>query len=166
MAKRYHLAELNIAEALHPMDDARMDGFTSRINAINAMSDRADGFVWRLVDDDPDTDGALDFRPFLNPNMLVNMSVWQDVQSLYQFVYKTVHAKLISDRKDWFSLLRSHSTVLWWIEAGTVPTIEEAKAKLEQLDKTGPSPDAFTFANTFSADRKPLDWRRPEKDCA
>ncbi|MEE9380895.1 MAG: DUF3291 domain-containing protein [Hyphomonadaceae bacterium] len=163
---RHHLAELNIAEALYPMDDARMEGFTSRINMINAMADRADGFVWRLVDDNPETDGALDFRPFPNPNMLVNMSVWRDVQSLYSFVYKTVHAKLIGDRKDWFSLLKAHSTVMWWIEGGVTPTIEEAKARLERLTEHGPSPDAFTFANTFTADRKPLIWRAPKKDCA
>ena len=166
MMSVYHLAELNIAEALYSMDDARMDGFTSRINTVNAMADTSDGFIWRLIDDNPEIDGALDYRPFPNPNMLVNMSVWRDVQSLYQFVYKTVHARLISGGKDWFSMLKSHSTVMWWIEAGTLPAIEEAKAKLELLTAQGPSPDAFTFANTFTADRKPFVWRAPKKDCA
>ncbi|PHR93351.1 MAG: hypothetical protein COA69_05285 [Robiginitomaculum sp.] len=162
----YDLAELNIAEAIYPMDDVRMDGFTSRIDAVNALADRADGFVWRLIDDNSELGGALSLRPFPNPNMLVNMSVWQDVQSLYDFVYKTVHTKVMDGKPAWFSHLKSHSTVMWWVPIGHVPSLEEAKEKLALLDNIGPSKDAFSFEQAFTANAKPLIWTAPEKDCA
>jgi len=162
----YHLAELNIAEAIYAMDDERMHGFTARITGVNALADRADGFVWRLVDDDQDNDGALNLRPFQNPNMLVNMSVWQDVPSLYNFVYKTVHAKVMAGKPDWFSHLTSHNTVMWLIKAGHVPSLGEAKGKLALLDDIGPSKDAFTFKQCFTPEGKPLIWNAPKKDCA
>lgn len=164
--KEYHLAELNIAEALYPMDDVRMHGFTNRINGVNAMADRADGFIWRLVDDDPDSDGALSLRPFSNPNMLVNMSVWQDVPSLFDFVYKTVHTKVMDGKPNWFTHLTSHSTVMWWVKIGHVPSLEEAKKRLALLDDVGPSRDAFTFKQCFTSEGTPLIWNAPEKDCA
>ncbi len=162
----YQLAELNIAEALFSMEDVRMAGFTSRINVVNALADRADGFVWRLVDDDPSSDGAISLRPFPNPNMLVNMSVWDDVPSLFEFVYKTVHAKVMSGKPEWFSHLKSHNTVMWWVPTGHIPTLNEAKTKLTMLDEIGPSIDAFTFKQMFTAAGKPLIWKMPKKDCA
>jgi len=162
----YQLAELNIAEASYPMDDERMHGFTSRINGVNALADRAPGFVWRLVDDDPDSDGALSLRPFPNPNMLVNMSVWVDVPSLYDFVYKTVHAKLMAGKPAWFSHLTTHNTVMWWVPTGHIPTLDEAREKLTILDDIGPSRNGFTFKQCFTHDGKPLIWNAPTKDCA
>ena len=162
----YHLAELNIAQAKYPMDDVRMHGFTSRIRSVNALADRADGFVWRLVDDDPKSDGAISLRPFANPNMLVNMSVWQDIPSLYAFVYNTVHAKVMAGKPDWFSHLKSHNTVMWWVKAGHIPTLNEAKQKLARLDDIGASADAFTFGQYFTAQGFPFDFNAPKKDCA
>ena len=162
----YHLAELNIANAIYPMDDERMHGFVSRIDAVNRMADRADGFVWRLVDDDASVDGAINLRPFSNPNMLVNMSVWQDVPSLYNFVYKTVHAKVMAGKPEWFSHLTSHNTVMWWIKTGHIPTIVEAKARLAYLDKHGPSSHAFTFKDCYTPAGEKLVWSAPQKDCA
>lgn len=162
----YQLAELNIAEAFFPMDDPRMHGFTSRIGAVNALADRAKGFVWRLVDDDDDSQGAINLRPFENPNMLVNMSVWDDVQSLYEFVYTTVHAKVMSGKPAWFSHLKSHNTVMWWVKSGHIPTLEEAKAKLEYLNQNGPSKQAFTFKDCYSPQGQVLSWNAPKKECA
>ncbi len=162
----YQLAELNIAEAYYPMDDPRMDGFTGRINAVNAMADRASGFVWRLVDEDDMSDGALSLRPFDNPNMLVNMSIWQDVQSLYSFVYTTVHAKIMKGKPTWFSHLKSHNTVMWWVKAGRIPTLDEAKEKLSHLDTHGPSTTAFTFSDCYTPLGQRLIWNAPKKECA
>lgn len=162
----YHLAELNIAEAFFSMDDKRMDGFTGRINAVNALADRADGFIWRLVDEDDSSDGALSLRPFENPNMLVNMSVWADVQSLYNFVYTTVHAKVMKGKPAWFSHLKSHNTVMWWVKDGHVPTLSEAKDKLLYLDEHGPSKTAFTFKDCYTPLGQRLLWDAPKKDCA
>jgi len=162
----YHLAELNIAEAFFPMDDPRMHGFTSRINTVNAMADRAGGFVWRLVDDDPDSDGAISLRPFENENMLVNMSVWEDVPSLYHFVYKTVHTKVMDGKPKWFAHLKSHNTVMWWVKAGHIPTLAEAKEKLALLDADGPSAAAFNFKDCYTPQGTRFVWDAPQKDCA
>lgn len=162
----FQLAQLNIADALYPMEDARMDGFTSRIDAVNALADKTDGFVWRLVDEDPSQSGALSLRPFENPNMLVNMSIWRDMKSLYQFVYKTAHAKVMRGKDDWFVNLKSRSMVLWWIKLGHIPTVDEAKKKIKLLDQNGPSPQAFTFKNGFYPNGKPYIWSAPKKDCA
>ncbi len=162
----YQLAELNIAEAFFSMDDERMHGFTSRIHAVNALADQAPGFVWRLVDEDTPDTGAIHLRPFTNPNMLVNMSIWQDVPSLYDFVYKTVHAKVMKGKPKWFAHLKSHSTVMWWVKTGHVPTLVAAKEKLTYLDTHGASEDAFTFKDCYTPLGQRFVWNMPEKDCA
>ena len=97
------LAQLNIADALAPTDAPEMSGFTNRVDAINALADRATGFVWRLVDDGPE-DGALALRmEGEGPATLVNMSVWTDLHSLFHFVYKTAHTKVMMGKRDWFA---------------------------------------------------------------
>ena len=81
------LAQLNIAEALYDADDARMDGFTGRIEVINALADRSPGFIWRLVDDD-ETDGALSLRMEGEGDYtLVNMSVWASIENLLSLIH-------------------------------------------------------------------------------
>ena len=160
-----HLAQLNIGELLYPAEDPRMEGFTGRIETINALADRSPGFVWRMVDDS-DLDGALDLRMPGSADMLLNMSVWESLEALYHFVYKTAHAKLIRDRKEWFVPLNQQIMVLWWIEEGHIPTPQEAAEKLEMLERVGPSPSAFTFDIPFDAEGVPITPELPKKDCA
>ena len=136
------LAQLNIAEALYDADDARMDGFTGRIEVINALADRSPGFIWRLVDDD-ETDGALSLRMEGEGDYtLVNMSVWASIENLFGFIYKTAHAKVMQGKEDWFNPMSKNHVVLWWIEGGHIPSLDEAKAKLDMicLLYTSPSP--------------------------
>jgi len=162
-----HLAQLNIAEALHPMDDPRMGGFTSRIETINALADRSPGFIWRMVDDDDSLDGALGIRfPGGSEDMIVNMSVWADVMSLYNFVYKTAHLKLIDGKTDWFETPIQKHMVLWWVEDGHIPTLDEARQKLEALRENGPASDAFSFASPFDPRGDILTIEIPKKETA
>lgn len=161
-----NLAQLNIAESRYPMDDPRMEPFTGRINAINALADRAPGFVWRLVDDNPETDGALDLKLPGDDTAVVNMSVWESIEALFGFVYKTAHAKVMTDNRDNFENLGTQHFVLWWVEDGHIPTLAEAQAKLERLRERGPSPEAFTFRVPFGVDGTPLTPNFPKKDCA
>ena len=86
------LAQLNIGILRYPVDDPRMSGFTNRLNAINALADRSEGFVWRLVDDKPELDAAVDLRLPGADEAAVNLSVWDRIEPLFQFVYKTEHA--------------------------------------------------------------------------
>lgn len=161
-----HLAQLNIAESVYPMTDARMTPFTGRIDAVNAVADRSPGFVWRLTDDDDDVDGALSLRLPGDENTLVNMSVWESIESLFSFVYKTAHAKVMTDNRDNFAQLTTNHFVLWWIEEGHIPNLAEAKTRLDYLRANGPSPKAFTFKMPFSEAGNPLKVNFPQKDCA
>jgi len=140
---QYHLAQLNIAKARAEMTDEVMSGFVSRLDEINELADRSAGFVWRLQSDDGD---ATSIRVFDDPLLLVNMSVWEDLESLKNYVYRTAHVDLIRDRDAWFHKVQSSHQVLWWIPGGHLPSLEEAREKLELLDVQGPTEAAFTFA--------------------
>lgn len=160
------LAQLNIADAKFETDADQMVGFTGRIDAINALADRADGFVWRMVDDGPE-DGALTLRmEGHGPMTLVNMSVWTDIESLFHFVYKTAHTKVMQGKGKWFSPIPRQHMVLWWIEDGHIPNLDEAKAKLDLIRSNGSSSEAFSFALPFDENGKPVAPEFPKKDCA
>lgn len=140
--------------------------FTGRIDAINTLADRAPGFIWRLTDDDGDVDGALNLRLPGDENTLVNMSVWDSTESLFSFVYKTAHAKVMTNNRDNFTPFTSNHLVLWWVEEGHIPNLVEAKEKLDHLRAHGPSPAAFTFKIPFSETGHPITPKFPKKDCA
>ena len=143
----HHLAQVNIARMLAPLDSEQMAGFVNRLDEINALADQAAGFIWRLQT----TDGnATALRVFDDAMLIVNLSVWEDLESLHEYTYKTAHVELIRDRKQWFSQFEKPHLVLWWIAAGHIPTPTEAREKLEALTANGPSPAAFTFAKHFT----------------
>ena len=131
----YELAQLNIAAMKEPLDSPGMADFVANLDRINALAETSPGFVWRLQSD---AGNATDFRP-LGESTLVNMSVWRDVESLNQYVYKTAHAEIMRRRNEWFERMREVFVVLWWVPAGHRPGIEEAIEKLERLRATGPT---------------------------
>ncbi len=142
----YHIAQINIAQAVAPMDSKIMEGFVGRLDEINALADSSEGFVWRLQDEGGD---ATSIQAYDNSNIIINMSVWNNITHLKSFVYKSAHVELIRDRDAWFSKIAAFHMVLWWIPVGHIPTVEEGKEKLDVLEKNGPSPRAFTFAKSF-----------------
>ncbi len=144
----HHLAQLNVAAARAEMDDPVMAGFAARLEEINALADRSPGFVWRLQTEDGD---ATAIRVFPDPLMLVNLSVWESVDALQAFTYKSAHAGVMRRRAEWFHRAREAYVVLWWVPVGTVPSLDEAKARLEMLRAAGPSPAAFTFRRRYPA---------------
>ena len=161
-----HLAQLNIADAQYATHAPEMVGFTGRIEAINALADRAEGFVWRMTDDGPE-DGALSLRmEGLGPDTLVNMSVWENIEGLFQFVYKTAHAKVMREERPVFHLMPTEHMVLWWVEEGHVPNLNEAKSKLDEIRAKGSTPSAFSFAIPFNELGEPIRPQFPKKDCA
>jgi hypothetical protein len=142
----YELAQLNIGTIKAPMDSPVMAGFASNLDRINALAEATPGFVWRLQTDEGD---ATSIRPFDNENMLVNMSVWRDLESLNQYVYNSAHVELMRRRREWFERMSEAFLVLWWVPSGHRPSVAEAISRLELLRTKGPTPEAFTFRNAF-----------------
>jgi len=143
----YHLAQLNLAKMKFAIDAPEMADFVARLEDINALADESPGFVWRLQTDDGDATAIDHF----GPNCLVNMSVWTDVESLHNYVYRSAHKEVMALRKQWFDRMLEAYSVLWWIPAGTVPTIVQADERLQYLRHNGPGAKAFTFKQIFTA---------------
>lgn len=141
----WELAQLNIALMRAPIDDPLMAEFVARLDAVNAIADAAPGFVWRLQDADG---AATSFRP-LGDDVLVNMSVWRDVEALKDFVLRSDHAQVLRRRKQWFERMDQAYTVMWWVPAGHRPSLAEAAERLEWLRRDGPGPRAFTFRDAY-----------------
>jgi hypothetical protein len=143
-----HIAELNIGRALAPVDSPLLDDFNAALDPVNALADRAPGFVWRLQTDEGN---ATAIRPFEDDRMIVNMSVWESIDALASFVYRSDHVAVMRRRREWFERIQVFM-VLWWIPAGHTPSVDEAIARLEHLREYGPTPHAFTFKRRFDAD--------------
>jgi hypothetical protein len=156
--KKYHIAQVNIGRIKGPLDGPVMRGFVSRLVEINALADRSPGFVWRLQTDEGN---ATYFRPYDDDRVLLNMSVWESIETLKHYVYRTVHAELLRQRQEWFEKFDRSYLALWWVPAGHLPGIDEAKKRLAHLDAHGPTQFAFTFKATFEPDeefQKGIDW--------
>jgi hypothetical protein len=143
---QFHLAQVNIGRFRAPIDDPIMEGFRSQLDPINELADRSPGFVWRLQTEDGN---ATAIRPYADELMAINMSVWESLETLQQFVYRSVHVGPIRDRKAWFEPIDGPILALWWVPAGHIPTVAEALERLQWLKERGPSADAFTFRTPF-----------------
>lgn len=145
----YHLAQLNVGIQRAPNDSPVLADFMAGIEPVNAIADAAPGFVWRL--DDGDGPGATSLRP-RGEDFMVNMSVWQSLAALRDFVYRNgPHLDFMRRRREWFQPMPEQHLVLWWIPAGHIPTLDEALARLDLLQAEGPGPQAFTFREPFPA---------------
>ena len=144
----FHLAQVNIARMLGPLDGPVMAGFVTRLDEINALADASPGFVWRL---ETAEGNATALRPYDDERILFNMSVWETLEDLRQYVYRSAHTELIGRRKDWFDKFERPYLALWWVPAGHIPTVAEAKQRLELLQERGETAEAFTFKKTFAA---------------
>jgi hypothetical protein len=142
----HHLAQLNIGRVLAPLDSEQMSGFVNALDPINALADGSPGFVWRLQTEDGD---ATAIRAFDDDMLLVNMSVWESVEALAAFAYRSDHREVMVQRRRWFERMAEAFTVLWWVPAGHRPSTAEAKHRLELLRANGPTPEAFTFRHPF-----------------
>ena len=142
------LAQLNIGEIRAPLDSPELKDFVDNLDRINALAESSPGYVWRLKGDGND---ATSLRPYENEKIIVNMSVWRDVASLRAFVYDSAHVAIMKRRREFFLRMIKAYMVLWWVPVGHEPTVAEAAAKLEHLRAHGPTAEAFTFAEAFSA---------------
>lgn len=143
--QKFHLAQINIARAKAAMNSDVMKGFVDRLDEINHLADKSPGFVWRLKDGD----SAVSINAYEDPSILVNMSVWEDLESLKNYVYKSVHIELLKERSAWFNKMADAHQTLWWIPANHIPTIAEGKERLKHFQEHGATEFAFNFAKNF-----------------
>lgn len=136
------------------IDDPEMIDFRDNTDAVNALADAAPGFVWRDFFDETaiPTPNALN-----DEQVLINFSVWKDVESLREFTYKTFHTAIMKRQKEWFQKYGTAHYALWWIEAGAIPTEREAIERLSYLQENGASQKVFTFKEVF---KKPNERRK------
>lgn len=138
------LAQLNIAVMVDLLDSPRMAGFVARLADVNAAAEDSDGFVWRLKDEDGP--GATSYRMLDDDMLIVNLTVWRDLESLRAFVIENSgHRDALALRRDWFERPTEAMTACWWVADGHQPSVDEAEAMLLRLRADGPSDTVFPF---------------------
>jgi len=141
-----HLAQLNIAKVKFDLESPEMADFVNNLDPINAIAESSPGFIWRLKDETGDATG-IEIEG--HPDIIVNMSVWESINALKNFMFKTHHVHFLKRKKEWFIPMSEASYVLWWVPEGHIPTVQEAMTKLEHLQQYGETPDAFSFKSNY-----------------
>lgn len=139
---RFHVAQYNIAWLNAPLADPRMADFVANLDRVNRLAEQSPGFIWRHQTAEGNSTSV---RVRDDDRIIINFSVWESVEALHHYAFRTGHAEMYRRRREWFWHESEPYAVLWWIPAGHVPTVEEAEARLAHLAAHGPGPDAFTF---------------------
>jgi hypothetical protein len=163
MEKTYHIAEINISRVKAPLDDPLMAGFVGRLAEINTLADGSPGFVWRL---EAGEQSSAYLRPYEDEKIIVNLSVWETIDALKHYVYRTAHTAVMRQRQEWFEKLSGAHIALWWVPVGHTPSIDEAKKRLAYLDAHGPTQFAFDLKTVFQPDeqfQRAIDWASFER---
>ena len=142
------LAQLNIARMLEPLESPRMKDFVDGLDHINALAEAAPGFVWRLKSDDGRS--ATYAAHAFDPDVIVNYTIWENLEALKHFTYQSGHGSYFRRRLEWFEPLGKPTTAMWWVPAGEVPSVEEAKRRYDHLVEHGPSAFAFGFRDEIA----------------
>ncbi len=142
----HHLAQINISRLIAPLDDPKIAEFVSQLEPINALADKALGFVWRLQSE---SGNATDLAYNEDPFVIVNMSVWESIETLREFAYKSSHREVFRDRAKWFEKAVKPGYCLWWIPSGHIPTVAEGRERLEHYQKHGATTHSFWFSQPF-----------------
>jgi hypothetical protein len=143
---KFHLAQINIGRLVAPVDDPKIAEFVAQLEPINAVADKAPGFVWRLKTESGNATGvAYNDDPFV----IVNMSVWESLEALRDYAYKSEHIQVMRDRAKWFEKMDKPHYCLWWVPAGHVPTVADGRDRLEHYQMHGATPYSFWFSQRF-----------------
>lgn len=142
----FYLAQVNIAKRLAPMDDPIMQGFVNNLDKINAIADTAKGFIWRLKDEDKDEAAII----FIDDSFIINMSIWENLETLFNYTYNSGHIEVFKRKKEWFSKMKMVHMAFWYVPDGYEPTFQDAKDRLDYLNTHGDTPYAFSFKSKFS----------------
>jgi hypothetical protein len=146
----HHLAQINVARLVAPLDDPRIGEFVAQLEPINALADEAPGFVWRLKSE---SGNATDIAYSDDPFVIVNMSVWESLDELRTYAYKSDHAKVFRDRAKWFEKMEKPGYCLWWIPIGHIPSVAEGRERLEHYQVHGATSYSFWFSQHYPRPR-------------
>jgi heme-degrading monooxygenase HmoA len=136
---RWHIAQINVATFRVFREDPVNAGFEAALDEVNALAEASPGFIWRMMGEGESEDADL----------TINMTVWESIDQLSAFAYRNLtHRAIMRRRKEWFIEMPSY-LALWWIPAGTVPTLKEGQTKLDMIARLGPTQEAFDFRNPF-----------------
>lgn len=138
-----HLAELNVGRLIAPTDDPRVSEFMENLDRINGLGKRMPGFVWMMEGSGEPGTGNTEAAIGGDPQYVSNLSVWETQAQLETFVFGTLHDKFMRRGKEWFEDLASMHFVMWWVEEGARPSLDEALAKLAYREAHGDSDLAF-----------------------
>ncbi|MGW0480303.1 DUF3291 domain-containing protein [Nonomuraea sp. NPDC003214] len=144
-----HLAELNLAHLRAPIDSAELAEFVALLEPINDLADRSPGFVWRLKESEEHPTATVQHE--YGDHLLVNFSVWESLDALWNYVYRSDHLAVLRRRREWFLRIAEPAMVMWWIPEGTIPTLAEGMARLRRLRTEGPGPEAFTYKDAYDS---------------
>jgi hypothetical protein len=146
----WNVAQVNIGRINAPsIDHPIMSEFVAQLDTINRLAESSKGFVWRLKEEG----GNATSIPFSDDDrIIVNMSVWETIDDLSHFTYKTLHRDVLSQRAKWFEKMSQHFQALWYVQKNSFPSVDDARTRLKYLQENGPTPMAFTFAKRFSAE--------------
>jgi hypothetical protein len=146
----FHLAEVNIARMLYPLDHPAMADFVNNLDPINRLAESSEGFIWRLKDEE---NNATTIKIYDDDFLLVNLSVWESIDRLYEFAYRTNHVEIFKRKREWFEKMPVMYMAMWYVPAGHLPTVPEAQERLTYLREKGDTPWAFSFKKRFEPDK-------------
>jgi hypothetical protein len=147
----YLLAQVNIGRLRAPLDSPQLSAFVTALDPVNAAAEAMPGFVWRLQTEEGNATSiqAFEWDAAGSAGVIINMSVWDCVESLASFVYSAEHLPVLRRRREFFEHMTEAYTAMWWIPAGTRPTPHDAEERIRHLRAHGPTPFAFTFRVHF-----------------
>lgn len=147
----HHLAQCNIGRVHKPLDDEELAEFVAALEPINAIAESSPGFVWRLKDEDGLSSSYVDIPGNDDPLLLINYSIWEDVESLRHFVNKSGHIAYLRRRREWFEKSALPTSAAWWVPVGAEPDVSDAYRRVIHLQEHGPSETAFSISRPWPA---------------
>jgi hypothetical protein len=162
----HHLAQVNVSRLLAPLDSPLLADFMAALDEVNAEADRSPGFVWRLQTEDGNATAVRAFGWDVGDShgVIVNLTVWRDVEALAGYVFGGRHLEVMRRRRTWFERAVEATTALWWVPAGSLPTTDDAEERVRLLRAHGPTPAAFTFRHPFPSPGTWSDVRAESSD--
>jgi heme-degrading monooxygenase HmoA len=145
MTADWHIAQINVARFRVDRASPENAAFEAALDEVNALAEAAPGFVWRMIGEGENVDGAV----FGDDRLTINLTVWRSVDHLAAFAYRQpTHRAVMRRRREWFVEMPAY-LALWWVRAGSIPTLQEGKAKLYLIARLGPTAEAFDFRTLF-----------------